>query len=343
MKNSLNLLMMSIKKKFILLFCLLGLVISALFIPNIPLLKSSEQHGSHKKKALFIINPRAGTLRNNQIEQQIRKKIDEKKFDYTIEYTKGPKDATRLSKLAANNDYDLVVAVGGDGTVNEVSKGLIGKKTSLGIIPSGSGNGLARHLNISLKPKEAIDLINHFHTHRIDTVKINDESYLCVAGVGFDARISSDFAKSDKRGLRSYLKVIINQLSEYKPQEYELIIDGKLIKTKAFLISFANSNQYGNNAYIAPHAIIDDGWLDVQILKEFPSHAAPKIAFDLFNKTIDSSEYLETIRCREVTLYSPMVEMHIDGEPMHFKDVIHINIQPSSLNVITPESKKTAA
>jgi YegS/Rv2252/BmrU family lipid kinase len=299
-------------------------------------LRKDEHLLTEKKKVLFVINPNAGAQEQNHLEKLIKKRLDKSRFTYEIEYTQGPKHATALSKKAVKEKFDIVAAVGGDGTVNEVAKGLIGSKTSLAIIPAGSGNGLARNLEIPINPKDAIEVINRLHQRKIDTVKINQDSYFCVAGIGFDARISSAFSECKRRGFSSYLIVALNELADYKPKVYEMVIDGKSVTRHAFLISFANSNQYGNNAYIAPQAQIDDGYLDILILREFPPYATPKLVIDLFNKTLDHSKYIETIRCKEVIVNPPFQEVHIDGEPVTFKGPLNIKIRPLSLTVITP-------
>jgi diacylglycerol kinase (ATP) len=289
-----------------------------------------------KKKICFIINPISGTGKQKKIETLIAKHLDHSFFDYQIAYTKEPKHATILSREAVANLCDIIAIVGGDGSINEAAQGMIGSSAALAIIPTGSGNGLAGHFHIPLNPKKAIGVINKLHTQWIDTVKINEQSYLCVAGVGFDAAVSSAFAHLGKRGFSSYVRVFLNELPHYKPKEYELLIDGVSYKRRAFLICFANGNQYGNNAYIAPQAKIDDGYLDVTILKQFPKHATPKLLHELFHKKIDHSEYIETIRCQNVIIKKPSCHIHLDGEPMELEGDIFIRILPSSLKILTP-------
>lgn len=295
-----------------------------------------------KKKVCFIVNPISGSQKQKNIKSLIKKHLNRKRFDYKIYYTERPKHATELAKAALKKKFEIIVAVGGDGTINEVAQGIIGSPVALGIIPMGSGNGLARHFKIPNDPKLAIEVINEDHDQWIDTVNINQESYIGVAGIGFDAEVSHAFSELGKRGLSSYIKIVLGELPHYQPQEYELVIDGKPLVEKAFLICFANSKQYGNNAFIAPHAKIDDGYLDVIILKEFPKHATPKLVHDLFNRHIEDSKYTSTIRCQEVIIKKPLHYIHLDGEPMQFSDDVYIRILPSSLKIITPQKEGAA-
>ncbi|MCB1107267.1 MAG: diacylglycerol kinase family lipid kinase [Chlamydiia bacterium] len=287
-------------------------------------------------KVTFIVNPVSGLGKQRKIHKLVKRNIDRQKFEYEILYTAYPKHATELAKGAIERGSEIIVAVGGDGSVNEVAQGMIGSNASLAIVPTGSGNGFARHFDIPKDPSKAIRMINDLHSQWIDTVRINDEAYLGVAGIGFDANVSAAFANLNIRGPASYLLVVLQELPQYKPQYYDLVIDGKAFRKKAFLICFANSKQYGNNAFIAPNAKIDDGFLDVIIWKEFPPHAAPKLVHDLFTKHLDDSKYTETFRCQEVILKSPLQTVHIDGEPLHFNDDVYIRVLPSSLKIITP-------
>ncbi len=288
-----------------------------------------------KAKVCFIVNPISGVGKQKKIKRLIKTHLDQKKFDYEIRYTDGPKRAILMSQEAANEGFSIIVAVGGDGSVNEVAQGIIGTNSALAIIPTGSGNGLARSLNIPTDSKKAIQVINKCELKWVDTVKINENTYLGVAGVGFDAHVSQAFAMAHKRGFTGYVKAIFQELMTYHPREYELFIDGKREVKQAFLICFANSTQYGNDVYIAPQAKIDDGYIDISILKEFPPHAAPLVIHDLFNKKIETSKYFETIRCQEVVVTYPS-QIHVDGEPMRCKGDIFMRVLPSSLKILSP-------
>ncbi|MGQ0828444.1 MAG: diacylglycerol/lipid kinase family protein [Bacteroidota bacterium] len=289
-----------------------------------------------KKKICFIVNPISGVGRQKIIEKLIDTQLDRALFDYEIAYTKASKHAIELAKQAVINNCHIVVAVGGDGSVNEIAKGLVGSTTAMAIIPTGSGNGLARHLQIPLDLKKAMEVINRSKETKIDTMQLNEETFVNVAGIGFDAHIGWEFAKFGKRGLSSYVKVILRELPKYKAQDFELIIDGKSIHQKAFLISFANGSQWGNNAHIAPLADIADGVMDIAILKNVSFLSGAQIAYKLFSKTLHLSPYLETIRAKEVMVKQKDIIAHIDGEPLEAGNIISIKVNPLSLKVIIP-------
>jgi YegS/Rv2252/BmrU family lipid kinase len=289
-----------------------------------------------KKHVFFIINPISGGIDKEDVVKKIESKLSKEKFSIEIHYTKGPKHATELAKEALKRSATIIAVVGGDGTVNEVSQVLIGSPAILAIIPTGSGNGLARHLHIPLKSSKAIDLIKKGKVETIDTVLINDRHYLGVAGIGFDAEVGWKFSEFGHRGFLSYLLLTLKELPTYHPGAYDLIIDGKKISREAFLVSFANSSQFGNGACIAPQAKINDGNLDVIIVKKFPPYGTVKIASQLFHHTLNQSKYVETIKCKEIIISQPNLKAHIDGEPVIFPRGIHLKIVPSSLQILVP-------
>lgn len=289
-----------------------------------------------KKRIRFIVNPISGVGRQKVIEKLIASRLDKGLYDAEIVYTERPRHAIELCKNAVEDCADIVVAVGGDGSVNETGRSLVGSNSALAIIPTGSGNGLARHLRIPMNLEKAMDAINAGRTISIDTVKINNEVFLGMAGVGFDAHIGWEFAKFGKRGFSSYVKVIVREFPRYRAMDYELEIDGKKYTRTAFLVSFANGSQYGNNAVIAPNADLQDGMIDVCILKKFPLYQLPFIAFRLFNKSMNRSKYVETLRGSKVMVKQRATTAHIDGEPAELGNVLNIEVQPMSLKVIVP-------
>jgi len=290
------------------------------------------------KKTRIIINPISGTKNKKNIEKLLYQHLDRSLFDFEIIYTKGPNHATKLSKEAVELGYDLVIAVGGDGTVNEVGKGLIGSHTAMGIIPLGSGNGLAQHLHIPSNSVKAIQIINQFLLTSIDTVQINDNYFLGTAGIGFDAHVAWKFAKSKQRGVCSYIALAFRDYPYYNAQPFEMIIDGKPIVKQGLLISFANSSQYGNGIKIAPQAKLNDGYLQIVILKSPPFYAVPSMFMKLKNGTIEQSAYYESIRCKEVSIQKDKLIAHVDGEPVLFEDGVKLKVLPSSLKVLGAKS-----
>ena len=285
-------------------------------------------------KARFIVNPISGNGKNKDIDILIGKYIDRSKFSHEICWTRREGDASKLSKEAKEMGIDVVVAVGGDGTVHEVGNALIGSNTALGVIPTGSGNGFARHCGIPCNPKQAIELLNKASVHQVDTVKINEDHFLNMAGIGFDAHIAHEFSKNEGRGFLNYLKLVLKNFQSYKPNEYKLTIDGKEMHRHAFLISFANSSQYGNNVLISPKSKIDDGLFETVILKPFSWISIPYLLTQLLTSNINHSKCMEIISGKEVIIDGGPFQLHLDGEPAVSHDKIHLTIHPLSLKVL---------
>jgi len=292
------------------------------------------------KKLLFIVNPVSGIGKQKDIEQLVSDHLDRSKFHYAISYTEQPGHATILSKEASTKGIDVVVAVGGDGTVNEVAQGLVGTETVMGIIPTGSGNGLSRHLDIPMNLKRALEVINNGKVLKIDTATLNDDLFVNVAGVGFDASVAKKFEKAGKRGFLTYFKITTGSYKTYKPKKYKLIIDGTVIRRKALLISFANSSQFGNNTSIDPGARIDDGLIDVCIVRRIPFWKTVLIAPLLFMKKFDRTPYIEIIQAKEVQVFRKKGKtIHLDGDPKQTGKQLTIRINPLSLNILVPNMK----
>jgi diacylglycerol kinase (ATP) len=290
-----------------------------------------------KQKILFIINPISGGKDKKKIPALIDTYLDKAKFDYRISFTERVEHAYMLSKAALKEGYHIVVAVGGDGTVNEVAKGIVHTETILGIIPFGSGNGLARTLKIPLKSIGAIKNINNNYYTRIDSAKLNDRMFFNMAGSGFDAEISNEFAGDKKRGLLGYVRAAFQQIRNYKSKQYQLNIDGKIINRKAFILSIANSSQYGNDAHIAPHADVKDGILDIVIVKPFHFIKLPLLAMYMFTNNADKSSYIEYFKGKKILIEREYADaIHLDGEPCFEQKELNIEVLPLSLNVIVP-------
>lgn len=291
-----------------------------------------------KKRIRFILNLRSGNGRQKLVPPVLEKEIDKSKFDYDIRETESPKHATELSREAAEQAYDSVIAVGGDGTVNEVGRALIGTETSLGIIPMGSGNGIARSLRIPTSPVIAIRGLNRTYTRKIDTGKLNNEVFIGVAGIGFDAHIATLFSSLKSRGLKSYIRLIAREYTRYKAQEYELNVHGEKSRKIALMMTFANTTQFGNEARIAPKAAMDDGLLEVCMLKKFPLYVLPSLSLRLFSGKIHTSVFYESLSCSELIVTQKNHSAHVDGEPFDSGNEVRVSIVPKSLNVIIPEA-----
>jgi diacylglycerol kinase (ATP) len=289
-----------------------------------------------KTNILFIINPISGGKRKNQIPGLIDTYLDKTRFSPNFSFTEYPGHASIMAEEAAVKDFDVIVAVGGDGTINEIASKVIQTNKILGIIPFGSGNGLARFLKIPMHTKAAIQLINNFNVQRIDSAKLNDKHFFNMAGMGFDAHISSVFAGNKGRGLKGYIEMGLKEMTSYQPQFYQIEIDGRIYDRNAMMISVANSSQYGNNVHISPKSSLTDGLLDVCIVKPFPLYKLPILAYQMLRATTDQSAMVEIIKGKQIRITREKEDsIHLDGEPFFMGHVIEMEVFPLSLNIIT--------
>lgn len=289
-----------------------------------------------KKKIVFILNPYSGTQSKDSVPSVIEDTIDKTVFDYETHFTKYPGHAAEIARECVEKAVDVVVAVGGDGTVNEVARSLVHSNTALGIIPSGSGNGLARHLRIPIDTRRAIDLINRCNIEALDYGVINGLPFFCTCGMGFDAFISLKFAEAGKRGKLTYVENVLREGLKYKPQTYVVEDDTGMRKQNAFLITCANASQYGNNAYIAPKATMTDGLMDVIIMEPFTAFDAPQISIDMLNRTLDQNSKIKTFRAKRIHIHrSEPGAIHYDGDPTTTGTDIDVHIEEKGIRIIT--------
>lgn len=287
---------------------------------------------------LFIINPISGGISKTSIPDLIHQELDTQIFIPTIIFTEYSGHAKVLAQQAAIDKVDIVVAVGGDGTINEIASELVNSEVALAVIPKGSGNGLARHLSIPLDTKKAIACLNTANVKSIDVGQLNDRLFFCTSGIGFDAHVSEKFAQLTKRGLWGYLKTSILSFVNYKPETYAVNIDGRIITSRAFLITFANASQFGNNAYIAPLADISDGLLDISIMKTFTFAEIANVGWKLFSKNIHLSKYVTIFKAKHITIERATAgAAHIDGEPISMKPKIEVTIHHLALKVMVSQ------
>ena len=296
---------------------------------------------TEKKRIVFVVNPISGTQGKKAILKWIDERLDRSLYDYSIVKTEYAGHATQIAANAVLQKVDVVVAIGGDGTINEIARSLVHTDTALGIIPCGSGNGLARHLRVPMEPKAAIDILNRGHELCIDYGKINNIPFFCTCGVGFDAFISLKFADSGKRGLLTYLENTLHESLRYQPETYEIENEEGTMKYKAWLIACGNASQYGNDAYITPQASLTDGLMDVTIMEPFTVLDVPSLSFQLFNKTIDQNSRVKTMRAKKIKIHRVNDGvMHFDGDPLMAGKELEVEIVPSGLRVIASEKKK---
>ena len=290
-----------------------------------------------KEKVLVIVNPASGTGKQKYAVKAIVKQADKINFDLEIKKTEYPHHAFEIASQAAADGYDIVVAVGGDGTINEVASGLVDTPTKMGIIPCGSGNGLARCLKIPLAPEKAMEVLNDNKMKRIDTMHINGHFCASIAGIGFDALIAKEFQEKpkNKRGLQSYLQLIATEYPKYEANTFKLEINGKTSIHKAMFICFANANQFGFNAMVAPDSRIDDGLIDICIVKNIPLISATPTALLLMTKNITLSPRVKIIKASSVKVFCNLNEWaNIDGEAIKIGKTLDISIKHKSLRVI---------
>lgn len=277
------------------------------------------------------MNPKSGTTTSAQKNKL--KLLVSKLPNAQLIFTEYAGHATEIAKKAIIEGIEKVIAVGGDGTVNEVARGLMGSETALGIVPIGSGNGLARHLKIPLKMDKAIQFAISQPSKLMDVCFLNEIPFFCTAGVGFDAQVAHEFAKQESRGLKTYARMALKSFRTYKCENY--FFNNQFDKT-AFAITFANATQYGNNALISPKSKIDDGQIEMVILKPFPFGAAPIIGVRLFRGTLPNSRYIEMQSGEAFSLRSSKnFLVHFDGEPMTLDtNKLEISIRSRYLKII---------
>ncbi len=289
----------------------------------------------NKKHLVFVINPRAGVNRNKQIQHAINSQLDLNRFDYSIEYTQYPHHGTEIAREAVRHGAYAVVAVGGDGSVNDVAKGLIGSDTALAIIPLGSGNGLARTLGIPANSRKAIQTINADQLSLVDIGYANERLFLSCAGVGFEALISDRFKNSSRRGLLTYIWLIIRNFFSYSSKRWEIDIDGRMLHEKGFIVTVANGQQFGYNFHIAPTADLQDGKLDLVVVRKFPVLAGFGVALLSLQGKLLESRYVHHYRGKSIKIASEYLALlQTDGDAYPCNSEVRFSIQPQALKVM---------
>ena len=297
------------------------------------------------KSIVFIINPISGTQSKEEMPKLISDHLNKSRFKYEVQFTEYAGHAAEIARQCAADGIDIAVAVGGDGTINEVARSLVHTHTALGIIPCGSGNGLARHLCIPMDAVKAIQIINECQIESFDYGVINGLPFFCTCGMGFDAFISLKFAEAGKRGPITYVENILKEGLKYEPETYEIVDDCGIVYHKAFLIACANASQYGNNAYIAPGATMRDGMMDVIIMEPFDALEAPQIAADLFMKTLGNNSKIKTFRAQSIHIHRKKAgAIHYDGDPIMTGTDVDVHIEHMGIQIITnPEATEDSA
>lgn len=288
-----------------------------------------------KQRIRFIINPISGKVRKKNLPEKIARSIDKNRFEYEICLSEYAGHAKVLAQEAVDQHIDIVVAAGGDGSINEVGIPLIGTDVALGVIPCGSGNGFSHHLGIPMSATEAIKVINNGQQHKIDTVTVNGIPFISIAGTGFDAKIAEDYAKDPGRGLDTYLKYIIKNYFSYKEQNYKIITPDQTIETRALFIAFANSNEQGYNFPISPKASLQDGKVDLCIVRKPNLLEVPIMGGFFIDGLMDKAPKVSIIQTPAATIIRENAEaINIDGESIMTEKDLQISVNHLSLNII---------
>lgn len=293
-----------------------------------------------QKKILFVVNPISGTHSKENVPLWVDKIIDKKLFAPEIVFTQYAGHAVELTRQAVEEEFDCVVSVGGDGTCNEIARSLVHTDTALGIVPVGSGNGLARHLGIPLNPERALQMLNEAVVDNIDYCKANERPFFCTCGMGFDAWVSKKFAEDKHRGKMTYIKKAIEEYLTYKNEVYRIETPDGVIQEKAFIVACGNASQYGNNAYITPRASLHDGKIDVTIMFPVTPIDVLPMAVQLFTKWISVSPNVKTFETPALTITREREGvMHLDGEPVEMSERIDIQCIKGGLRVLVPREE----
>lgn len=292
-----------------------------------------------KQRALLIINPISGTGKKKGLSEKVTERLGREDIEVETAWTESAGHATELARRAVADGYDLVIAAGGDGTINETAVALCNSPVKLGILPCGSGNGLARHLSIPIYLHGALEVIARGQSAAVDYGTVNDRPFFCTFGMGFDAAVSHKFAQSGSRGFSTYLKTTFREFRSYTPEEYRISIDGQVLTERAFCIAVCNASQYGNNAYVAPHASITDGSLDVTVIHYGNVATTALVGLDMMLGTIRKHILVTTLRASNLTIERASEgPAHMDGEPLILPAKLDVRCHGSRLNVFTPRA-----
>ena len=290
------------------------------------------------KRITFIVNPVSGGKDKKNVLAAIGRYLDLSQFSYEVLQTVQAGDATRWAREI---EADIVVAVGGDGTVSEVATGLLGTGKALGILPCGSGDGLALHLGISRNPAKAVKVLNDACIATIDAAQVNGRPFFCTAGVGLDADVSLDFARSEKRGLTTYITTAWEDWKQRNPNDkYVVQTDTEAWAGPAVFITVGNANQWGNEVRIVPNASLRDGLLDVTVVLPFATYEIPELAARLMLGKAETSRRVRTFRGKTVRIHRDHPgPAHCDGDPFEAGVDLRMEIKPGALRVVVPRSR----
>ena len=289
------------------------------------------------KRIMLIVNPISGTGNKKDVPEVVERTLAAEGYSTDVRFTGGRGDATMFASEASDKGYYGVLACGGDGTVNETARALCGSQTALGILPAGSGNGLARHLGIPMEVELAMEIVCQRTVVPSDYGSVNGVPFFCTFGMGFDAAVSHRFARQNHRGLLSYVRSALSEYVQFRPTTYTISANGKLLTEKAFLVAVCNASQWGNNAYIAPEASLTDGLLDITVVHSGSPIDAAVMGMDIFTGFISKNTMVHCFRAPAAVIYrSEKGEAHVDGEPMMLDEILDVKCHRGALRLFTP-------
>ena len=295
------------------------------------------------RNIIYIINPISGTRKKSGLQKLIEERTKEKKIPFKIFPSVASGDYSFLSSIIREEKITDIVVAGGDGTLSRVIGSLMDEHVNFGVIPCGSGNGLAMTAGISKQPLKALDIIFSNQAKLVDGFYINGHFSCMLTGIGFDAKVAHEFAQQPKRGLKTYAILVSKNFLSAKPYHFTIESNGLTFSTEAFFISIANSNQFGNNFTIAPRALLSDGLLDIVIVKKT---AKPLLLYNLIKQILagklqktETSLKLPVIyfQTRQVAIKNnDLAPVHIDGDPFETPEELEIKIVPKCFRLIQP-------
>jgi len=286
---------------------------------------------------LAIVNPVSGTGNKEKLPRLIETVVDAERADVRVVVTRYAGEGHELAGQAAAEGYHVVVAVGGDGTVNEVGSALCGTSTALAVVPCGSGNGLARHLRIPMNTARALQLVNEDHVRAFDYCTANERPFFCTCGMGFDAQVSRRFADEGTRGLITYIKTAVTEYFKFNASHYVIDIDGERMEEQAFIIACCNAAQYGNNAFIAPRATMQDGLIDLTVMHKFNLAEGGLIGARLFTRTLEQDRHVSIYRGKRIIIERDHEDViHLDGDPLTMPARVVIENHQHGINIVVP-------
>lgn len=302
---------------------------------------SVKRIGLSGKRALLIVNPISGTRSKAGIITMVKERMEKNGVELECRMTEGPGHAREMAREAVSTGTDMVLAAGGDGTINEIGNAVRDTRVILGMIPCGSGNGLGRTLGIPQEPERALDIIVSGRVLKCDYGLVNEHPFFCTCGVGFDAAVAEKFAANKRRGYITYIKSAVTEYINYSPGVYALSIEGKVVTERALLIAVCNVPQYGNNAYVAPEALITDGLLDITIVHAGSPLSDIIAGVSLFTGTIGRHRSVDVFRVPAATIVRHDAgPVQVDGEPMRMGSRLDVSCARSRLNVFAPGEPK---